>query len=190
VVASPDEKRGNIVKAFVVLAAGHEPSDDLGRELGAFVRERHSAYAYPRAVEHLQNAIFRAVVLCDGELLTPEDFPQIRAQVGSIELSLHREARPGPVEFGHTPVSRVAAEPAGAIGAPPLFGTLRAIDDKGDMRSLADVEHEMIRLAIDHYHGQMSEVARRLGIGRSTLYRKLKEMGIDPDQERADRLAS
>jgi DNA-binding NtrC family response regulator len=58
------------------------------------------------------------------------------------------------------------------------------------MRSLAEVENEMIRLAIDHYQGQMSEVARRLGIGRSTLYRKLKDMGIDPDDERADRLAS
>ncbi len=41
----------------------------------------------------------------------------------------------------------------------------------------------MIKLAIDHYSGQMSEVARRLGIGRSTLYRKLKEYGIDPETE-------
>ncbi len=48
----------------------------------------------------------------------------------------------------------------------------------------------MIRLAIDHYQGQMSEVARRLGIGRSTLYRKLKEYGIDPETGRPDRLAS
>ena len=43
----------------------------------------------------------------------------------------------------------------------------------------------MIKLAIDHYHGQMSEVARRLGIGRSTLYRKLKEYGIDPETGRS-----
>ena len=39
----------------------------------------------------------------------------------------------------------------------------------------------MIRFAIDHYGGQMSEVARRLGIGRSTLYRKLKDFDIDPE---------
>jgi acetyl-CoA synthetase len=50
-VASPDERRGTVVKAFVVLAAGHEPSDELGREIGHFVRDRHSAYAYPRKVE-------------------------------------------------------------------------------------------------------------------------------------------
>jgi acetyl-CoA synthetase len=54
-VAWPDERRGNIVKAFVVLAAGHEPSDELGKEIGAFVRDRHSAYAYPRLVEFVDD---------------------------------------------------------------------------------------------------------------------------------------
>jgi acetyl-CoA synthetase len=51
VVASPDERRGNVVKAFVVLAAGYEPTDELADEIKAFVRERLSAYAYPRLVE-------------------------------------------------------------------------------------------------------------------------------------------
>jgi acetyl-CoA synthetase len=55
VVASPDEQRGAVVKAFVVLAAGHEPSEELGREIGRFVRERHSAYAYPRRVEFVDD---------------------------------------------------------------------------------------------------------------------------------------
>jgi acetyl-CoA synthetase len=50
-VASPDERRGNVVKAFIVLAEGHEPSDELVRELQGFVRERLSAYAYPRKIE-------------------------------------------------------------------------------------------------------------------------------------------
>jgi acetyl-CoA synthetase len=54
-VAWPDERRGNIVKAFVVLASGHEPSDELGKEIGAFVREHHSAYAYPRLVEFVED---------------------------------------------------------------------------------------------------------------------------------------
>ena len=48
----------------------------------------------------------------------------------------------------------------------------------------------MIRFAIEHYNGQMSEVARRLGIGRSTLYRKMKEYGIAADVEHPERLAS
>ncbi|TGV53823.1 hypothetical protein EN792_076890, partial [Mesorhizobium sp. M00.F.Ca.ET.149.01.1.1] len=49
---------------------------------------------------------------------------------------------------------------------------------------------DALPISIDHYNGQMSEVARRLGIGRSTLYRKLKEYGIDPEAGRVDRLAS
>ena len=36
-------------------------------------------------------------------------------------------------------------------------------------------------MAIGRYEGHMSEVARRLGIGRSTLYRKLKEFGLEPE---------
>jgi DNA-binding NtrC family response regulator len=41
------------------------------------------------------------------------------------------------------------------------------------------MESEIIRMAISRYDGHMSEVARRLGIGRSTLYRKLKEFGLE-----------
>jgi acetyl-CoA synthetase len=50
-VASPDERRGSVVKAFVVLAAGHEPSEELADEIKAFVRDHLSAYAYPRRIE-------------------------------------------------------------------------------------------------------------------------------------------
>src|SRR3954464_6492190 len=50
-VASPDERRGNVVKAFIVLAKGHEPSDELVQDIQRFVRERLSAYAYPRRIE-------------------------------------------------------------------------------------------------------------------------------------------
>ena len=55
---------------------------------------------------------------------------------------------------------------------------------------LEDIETEVIRFALSHYRGQMSQMARKLGIGRSTLYRKLKEYGIDPETGRVDRLAS
>jgi acetyl-CoA synthetase len=50
-VASPDELRGNVVKAFVVLADSYAPSDELATEIKQFVRERLSAYAYPRLIE-------------------------------------------------------------------------------------------------------------------------------------------
>src|SRR5215213_2856943 len=54
-VASPDPKRGEIVKAFVVLSEGHEASVQLADEIKRFVRERHSAYAYPREVEFVDD---------------------------------------------------------------------------------------------------------------------------------------
>ena len=50
-VASPDEVKGHVVKAFVVLAEGHEPTEELAKDIKRFVRERHSAYAYPREIE-------------------------------------------------------------------------------------------------------------------------------------------
>jgi acetyl-CoA synthetase/medium-chain acyl-CoA synthetase len=51
VVAKPDQQRTSIVKAFVVLAPGHEPSDALARELQAHVREVTAPYKYPREIE-------------------------------------------------------------------------------------------------------------------------------------------
>ena len=54
-VASPDEIKGNVVKAFIVLAEGHEPSDDLADEIKRFVRDRLSAYAYPRRIEFVSD---------------------------------------------------------------------------------------------------------------------------------------
>jgi acetyl-CoA synthetase len=54
-VASPDERRGHVVKAFVVLAEGREGSPELADEIKRFVRDRHSAYAYPRRVEFVED---------------------------------------------------------------------------------------------------------------------------------------
>jgi DNA-binding NtrC family response regulator len=61
----------------------------------------------------------------------------------------------------------------------PTAGTLAMLTRSGEMRPLEEMEIEIIRFAISHYRGQMSEVARRLKIGRSTLYRKLDEATAD-----------
>ena len=58
---------------------------------------------------------------------------------------------------------------------------LALLDESGHVRALADIEAEAIRFAISHYRGQMSEVARRLHIGRSTLYRKLDSLARDAE---------
>jgi DNA-binding NtrC family response regulator len=64
----------------------------------------------------------------------------------------------------------------------PDAGSLAMLAYDGDMRPLEELEAEIIRFAISHYRGQMSEVARRLKIGRSTLYRKLDDIAANEEQ--------
>lgn len=145
--------------------------------------EMLEAYDWPGNIRQLENTVFRAMVLSEGRQLTVADFPQIRAQTAPIDLdAVEGEAPP-------VPAPAYRPQPA-AAEEQPLWGLMRTHDDRGEIRSLADVELEMIKLALEHYNGQMSEIARRLGIGRSTLYRKLKEYGIEPEGERDERLAS
>jgi DNA-binding NtrC family response regulator len=132
-------------------------------------------FNWPGNVRQLENTIFRAVVLCDSTLLDVCDFPQIAAALG-IEAKSHRSIAisqdHAPSNYAHHPV------PAPAHAAP--YG-LNGTDAAGHMRKLEEIESEVIRMAIARYDGHMSEVARRLGIGRSTLYRKLKELGLEGD---------
>jgi Bacterial regulatory protein, Fis family len=73
----------------------------------------------------------------------------------------------------------------GAVSIPS--GTLALLDPAGEVRSLEEIEGDAIRFAISHYCGQMSEVARRLRIGRSTLYRKLDSLGLAADRAEPER---
>lgn len=109
-----------------------------------------SSYDWPGNVRQLQATLFRASVFCDGDTLTEEDFPDL---------------------------GRLAARPA--TSPTPEGVGIQLYTADGHLRPLEDIEADVIRLAIGHYRGRMSEVARRLGIGRSTLYRKLGELGID-----------
>ncbi|AZO61326.1 MAG: sigma-54-dependent Fis family transcriptional regulator [Mesorhizobium sp.] len=188
----------HLVRHFMEKVAPADPRHRL-TGISAKALAMLQAYDWPGNIRQLENAVFRASVLAEGELLTEEEFPQIRAQVeGTVKLDAEPATAVAPVadepQPGDQAVSNGAAagshEAEARARLQPRFGTLRALDERGNVRALADVEFEMIKLAIDHYNGQMSEVARRLGIGRSTLYRKLKEYGIDPEAGRLDRLAS
>jgi DNA-binding NtrC family response regulator len=126
-------------------------------------------------VRQLENTIFRAVVLCDEEMLDVADFPQI---AGAMGVAL-RERAPLP-EL--SPAARPVLPQANPPRAATAYG-VSAADASGHMRKLEDIEAEIIKMAIDRYSGRMSEVARRLGIGRSTLYRKLKEYGLEGGED-------
>lgn len=121
-------------------------------------------YGWPGNVRQLASVLLRAALECKKGALTADDFPHIATQTRFA-------GRAGDVVPA---ISRQSSE-AAVTGAPgvTLFG------DDGHMRPLDDIEADIIRMAIGHYRGRMTEVARRLGIGRSTLYRKLGEIGID-----------
>ena len=67
----------------------------------------------------------------------------------------------------------------------PKTAPVQILDERGHLRTLEDIERDLIQLAIEIYAGHMSEVARRLGIGRSTLYRKVREQGLEDQVKEA-----
>jgi DNA-binding NtrC family response regulator len=119
------------------------------------------------------------VVMSDSEQLGINDFPQAGTMQADSPNPLME-----PVTID-TPISHLAEMITGAeipiapasapSQLPSAYGTLAMVGEDGEVRPLEDMEAETIRFAISHYRGQMSEVARRLKIGRSTLYRKLDE---------------
>lgn len=119
-------------------------------------RELLLKYSWPGNVRQLENMIFRAVVLCDKDLLDINDFPYITKQLQPDLL-------------------RLSSFKDGTGLGSKIIGLTQ---EDGDFFTLANLEKETIKQALIHYDWHMSEVARRLGIGRSTLYRKMNEYDI------------
>lgn len=148
-------------------------------------------YDWPGNLEELEREVFRAVLLAEGPELEPGHFPRIAALAGvdgagaaqkSPGLGLRWQGPEGAAARGRVAPALVEGMPAAAMsaqaGAAGYVG-IPALTERGDVRSLEDVEADMIRLALGRYRGSMTEAARRLGIGRSTLYRKMREFGLD-----------
>jgi DNA-binding NtrC family response regulator len=140
-----------------------------------------SQLEWPGNIRQLENAVYRAVVMSESEQLGLADFPQVAAQSAMPETHpSHGE----PLIVGPGFHSTAPAMVSGSeIPIAPLSstGSLSMLTSTGEMRPLEEMETEIIRYAISHYRGQMSEVARRLKIGRSTLYRKLDEAAAADD---------
>ena len=143
---------------------------------------------WPGNIRQLENVVYRAVVMSDGDQLGLADFPLAAAQSPTAPESQSQHGEPliVPPAFHSTAPAMVSGNDI-PIAPLPAAGMLAMLTRSGEMRPLEEMETEIIRFAISHYRGQMSEVARRLKIGRSTLYRKLDEAAAnDPVTGGAD----
>lgn len=213
-----------------------------------------TTYHWPGNVRQLENAIFRAVVLSDGDILDVEHFPQVQQAAyranGFGDTALPGDYGAGPPVYAGpggqpplapTPGGLAYPQAGGQMAPAPMPGTpmpgtqmpvgrpmlvaagggqpapmmpqgfaqapmpapmppapqgslpaaglrprddeaeapIRAFDEAGHIRPLEEIEADIIRMALRQYRGRVSEMARRLGIGRSTLYRKLRDLGLD-----------
>lgn len=122
-------------------------------------------YSWPGNIRQLKNIIFRAIVLCESDILDVKDFPQVSNDLRAVDLGGSYEGQ----DYGF-------------IQKALNGNSMLMQNEDGNFRSLADIERDIIVTAIKYYNGHMSEVARRLNIGRSTLYRKLEEYGIESNE--------
>jgi DNA-binding NtrC family response regulator len=158
----------DLAQRFAVRIAAEEGKTIRG--LTAEALSLLGRYDWPGNVRQLENAVFRAVVLAEGDELTVTEFPQIAAHVGGYDMRVPPLPAPHVEALRASEIVRVEIRDPNVL---PLLG------DNGEMRKLDEIEAQALRFALTHYRGQMSEIARRLGIGRSTLYRKMKEYDLD-----------
>jgi transcriptional regulator with GAF, ATPase, and Fis domain len=138
---------------------------DLGRTMGRPAagisrdgREWLMDYAWPGNVRELRNAIERAILMCDGGLITRDHFP---APMAPSTWNRHG-ARPAPVGNGNAAdASDVAHTPA-----------------RPDDVNLASMERELIEKALGQTKGNKAKAARLLGLTRAQLYWRLDRHGI------------
>jgi len=144
-----------------------------------------NAHPWPGNVRQLENAVFRAVVLAEGDEIGANEFPQLHGSARIAAPAITPVADEAPQREAETiaaaPLILDEAPAMSPHGDPPTTASgdaLALIDAAGNVRPLEELEADVIRFAIARYRGQMSEVARRLRIGRSTLYRKLDDLGL------------
>ena len=172
-----------LVRHFLVRFAAEE-----GKRVRAVSGEALAllmAHRWPGNVRQLENTVFRAVVLAEGEEIGADDIPQIAAiaatpaEPGAVANHAALPPMPSP-PIARPPVGQegLTTDGLGLHDASFVPGAVSVLDAAGEVRPLEDIEADTIRFALTHYRGQMSEVARKLRIGRSTLYRKLDSLGL------------
>jgi DNA-binding NtrC family response regulator len=166
----------HLLRHFLARFAAEENSTvtSISGEAVAYLAQ----FDWPGNIRQLENAVYRAIVMSEGDQLGIADFPLIPAHApapveSTPPLVVERPAMPAMISGNEIPIA--------PLPAPNQPGMLSMLAASGEMRPLDELEGEIIRFAIAHYRGQMSEVARRLKIGRSTLYRKIDEANAEND---------
>ena len=128
-----------------------------------------NSYHWPGNVRQLENVVLRAVILSEGEMITEKDFPQILADIERMdnERKLHNRRTDDLIK---------------SLEIPEEFHNISIYDGNADVHRIDFIEKMMIKYAYLRYDGRMTEIAKRLAIGRSTLYRKVEEMGLLDDK--------
>ncbi|MCJ2096872.1 sigma-54 dependent transcriptional regulator [Methylobacterium sp. J-072] len=170
----------DLVRSFCVRFSAEE-----GKRIRAIAPEAMALltrYPWPGNVRQLENALFRAVVLADCDELTVAEFPQIAAQVEGFDVRIPAApTQPQMPAYAPEPVREIVRVEVRDPHAMSLV-----TEETGEMKTMEVLETEIIRFALQFYRQRMSEVSRRLGIGRSTLYRKLKDLGLEGDEKAED----
>ena len=152
-----------------------------------------AGHPWPGNIRELEAVLYRALTLTQGRELTAAEFPQLRGPAPAWMASGTRleaakiPASPAPVADWRQDGTEIGdPTPRADRQAARRYGVARLLDERGEIRRIEALEEEALRFALDHYRGQLSEVARRLGIGRSTLYRKLRQYSIATTQPGTD----
>lgn len=137
------------------------------------------AQPWPGNVRQLENTIFRAVVLAEGAYLSSDDFPLLAEEFKAAGIVSGPPLIGGDEDNNEMAATIPPVAEQSGMNSGIDEESVAIFDREGHLRSLQEIERDLIRLAIDTYGGKMSEVARRLGMGRSTLYRKLREHDLE-----------
>jgi|SRR5579871_2274163 len=174
----------HLIRHFLLRFAAEEGK--RVRSVSALALAMLTGFPWPGNVRQLENAIYRAVVLAEGDEIGVNEFPQIAAlSAGETSLVPLQEIDARPAGVPMQPLI-LDAGAAGSLTSVPAGASIPLLDASGDVLPLEAIEAAAIRFAIAHYRGQMSEVARKLRIGRSTLYRKLDALGLPAGPGRAN----
>ena len=158
------------------------------RDITPEAMQRLFDYPWPGNDVEFENRLYRAIAFADGGQLDSGALeriglvPHTRNCGNEVSPNVSNQERRPQLAVREATVPALSAI---ADRRRPTYGNHQLLNEHGEIRKLESLEAEAIRFAIRHYQGRMSEVARRLGIGRSTLYRKLREYDLDTERSTA-----